>query len=182
MNCRNGIIKVVFPLLIFMLWVKITDCKALELPVPDWYPKEIQKLDAQYQAAEKELREIQDRILIIQTQNDSDAAAQETIYKKDMQRLLTLLEILERIKKEMNQVREWMDNLFTSPPPLKLVRISGPTPGEKKLVVNLNPTFKEEVDYAPNSAGYTRRVRNFQGQLISSTGVAVTYAPRNHPR
>ncbi len=170
MNCKiNKILSTC--LFCFLLCISGPQiCRAVSLPVPPEFQERLESLIREYEKISQELDQIQIRL-----NRDIDIISEEE-YKKDTKKLFRLMDDLAEKKKAIRKMRGELDDYFTEPPVLKLVRITGPAPGVQESSNN-STGYPEEIEYRANDSGYTLRVKDESGRLYSSAAVAVTYAP-----
>lgn len=145
-------------------------CFSTILPVLPETEERLEILIREHEKIYQELQQIQSRL-----DRDYNSITEEE-YLKVTRLLFKLMDDLTEKKKAIQEFRKELDDLFTEPPVLKLVRITGPTPGVQGSPGN-SLGYPEEIEYKPNGSGYTLRVKDMNGRLYSSAGVAVTYAP-----
>ncbi len=144
---------------------------AIVLPVPPRYTERIDGLLEAQKNLKKDLQTVREQLDPETLGTEEGVNANHAVNN-----LFNLMDQLARNRKAIEDLKKELDQLFMSPPPLKLARISGPKPAS--WAQSSARRYTEEIDYRPNSAGYTRRLRNYpKGELVSSTGIAVTYAP-----
>jgi beta-lactam-binding protein with PASTA domain len=148
----------------------ITAAGAVTLPLPPLYQERLAAVNAEHERALKELREVQARLRAADSAQ-ADAAAR----RRDASTLFKILATLEKLRRDMKVLDAELADLFETPPPLKLVRITGPKTGSSRPANAGCGTV--EIEHAQNSAGLSRRVKDCEGRLQSSAAVAVTYAP-----
>jgi beta-lactam-binding protein with PASTA domain len=154
------------------LLVVSTNSWGTVLPVPAHYEERLGTLSADFEKISRELKNLQARL-----SGDIRSDATEAEYQKDIETLFQLMHDLNKNKKAMHELKEQLNDLFTAPPALKLVRISGPEPGTRPLNALNAYGAQEEILFTTNGSGCARKLIDRTGQLRSSTAVSVTYAP-----
>jgi beta-lactam-binding protein with PASTA domain len=166
------------------------------LPVPQSYQEKLEILITEYTKAAEDLKTVQDQLV-----RKSEASDPRPEYEKNagqpfplmdtlaekkeeidtivnVGQLFGLMDILAEKRKEMNALKMELDDLFKAPPPLKLVKITGPESGTgARKFHGAQIGYEYEIVYTQNNSGLTRRLKDRNGQIVVSAGIAVTYAP-----
>jgi beta-lactam-binding protein with PASTA domain len=136
--------------------------KSVILPLPTEYQERADRLATEHESLKNELKTLEKRLGNASAKGNAENAR---AYQQDIEKLFALLDKLAENMKANRKLQKELQDLFTSPPPLKLARISG-------------PTDIEGVEYNPNSAGFSRRFKkSFSDEVDLTVGFAVTYAP-----